>query len=177
MIYFQRLLTAKAHSLRLPTDMREDVDRFVRRHQPGGGDPERMPFRRRLDLWAYSVATAVAQGMEPVSAGDARKGYKFKDTASVRMAPELCVLLAVAAAVATEVESSETASAGSIIEFGNRLAAAGCPLVIEKLREVDLRLTPLARVHAYARSLLSDRERGSSVVCGGSPNQSPTAGC
>ena len=137
--------------------MREDVDRFVRRHQPGGGDPERVPFRRRLDLWAYCVATAVAEGLGPVSASDARKGYKFKDTASVQMAPELCALLAVAAAATTEADSSETASAGWIVEFGNRLAAAGCPLVIERLREVDLRLTPLARVHAHARSLLSGR--------------------
>ena len=158
MTYFQSLLTTKAHSLRLPTEWREDVDRFVRRHQPGVVDPERMPFRRRLDLWAYCVAIAVAEGVRPVSISEATKGYKFKDTASVRMAPELCALLAVAAAAATEADGGDTANPRWIVEYGNRLAAAGCPLVIERLREVDLRLTPLARAHAHARSLLSERD-------------------
>ena len=48
MSYFTVLLSSQAHTLRLPTESRDDVERYVLQHQKGGANAERAPFRRQL---------------------------------------------------------------------------------------------------------------------------------
>lgn len=59
MSYFTQLLTAQAHSLRLPTGIKEHAERFVRQGS-SGATPERLPFRRMLDFWAVAIGYAIA---------------------------------------------------------------------------------------------------------------------
>ena len=156
MSYFSSLLSREAHTLRLPKSLRSDVNRYVRQHQPNAVSYERTPFRRRLDLWAYGVATAVAESLEPLSVEETRRnGYKFADTVSVELSSDLCGLLAVVAAARLGPRHEGVTQAREIVEFGNRLAASGCPVVVGKLRDADLRLTPLAKVQAHAESLFA----------------------
>ena len=116
-------------------------------------NPEQAPFRRQLDFWAYSVAVAIAENLEPVDARTARRGHGFADTRSVQMPEDLCALLAVIAAARLGPDQDGLAEPRQIVEFGNRLAAAACPLVLAELRAGDLRLTPLDKVRAHAESL------------------------
>lgn len=154
MNYFERRLRAQAHTLALPKDLRDDVDRYVQRHRPGA-DPEQAPFPRRLDLWAYGIFAALALELEPEDQDRTRRTtYKFKDTASVNMSPELCELLAVVAAAGLGPEDERVTEPSEIIRYANRLAAAGCPVVIAELNKVDLRLTPLEKMVRHAESLL-----------------------
>ncbi len=154
MNYFENLLCARAHGLRLPTEIREDVDRYVQ-SQRAGADPEHTPFPRRLDLWAYSAFAALALGLEPVDeARVARTCYRFKDTRTVNMSPELCELLAIVSAAGLGPEDDRLTQPAEIIKYANRLAAAGAPVVIDKLKDVDLRLTPLEKMVRHAESLL-----------------------
>lgn len=153
MKYFAALLSATAYSLRLPKSLRDDVSRYVRQHKKGPANPEQAPFRRQLDFWAYSVAVAVSEELEPVDAKSARRGHPFVDTRSVQMPDDLCALLAVVTAARLGPDQEGLAEPGQIIEFGNRLAAAGCRLVLRELRDGDLRLTPLDKVRAQAESL------------------------
>ncbi len=154
MSYFERRLRAQAHALMLPRHLREHVDRYVQRHR-AGADPEKAPFPRRLDLWAYSVFAAVALGLEPESEVRARRaGYKFKDTRTVNMSPELCELLAVVAAAGLGPENEQTPEPAGIVRYANRLAAAGCPVVIAELEKISLRLTELEKMAHHAESLL-----------------------
>ena len=154
MSYFERRLRAQAHTLVLPKSLRDDVDRYVQTHRPGA-DPEQAPFPRRLDLWAYGVFAALALGLEPEDPAKTRRTtYKCKDTASVNMSPELCELLAVVAAAGLGPEDERVTEPSDIIRYANRLAAAGCPVVIAELNKVDLRLTPLEKMVRYAEALL-----------------------
>lgn len=153
MKYFAALLSATAHSLRLPKNLRDDVSRYVHQHKKGPANPEQAPFRRQLDFWAYSVAVAISEDLEPVDAKSARRGHSFVDTRSVQMPEDLCALLAVVTAARLGPEQEGLAEPGQIVEFGNRLAAAGCRLVLRELQDQDLRLTPLDKVRAHAESL------------------------
>jgi len=151
--YFAALLSATAYSLRLPRHLRDDVSRYVHQHKKGPANPEQAPFRRQLDFWAYSVAVAISEGLEPVEAKRAKRGHSFVDTRSVQMPEDLCALLAVVAAARLGPEQEGLAEPGQIVEFGNRLAAAGCPLVLKELQDGDLRLTPLDKLRAHAELL------------------------
>lgn len=154
MSYFERRLRAHAYTLSLPREVREDVDRYVQTHRPGA-DPEQAPFPRRLDLWAYGIFAALALELEPEGEERAKRaGYKFKDTRSVNISPDLCELLAVAAAAGLGPENERVAEPAEIIRYANRLAAVGCPVVIRELGKVDLRLTPLEKMVRHAESLL-----------------------
>ena len=153
MSYFATLLCSHAHTLRLPKQCDDDIARFVRQHQEGSLGPEGAPFRRKLDLWAFSVVTAISRGMPPIQEKSARWGKKFIDTKSVEMSDEVCEMLAVIALTTLGPDHDDIDDPAAIVELGNRLAGAGCPLVIKSLRDPDLRTTPLDKVLEFATEL------------------------
>ena len=153
MSYFATLLCSQAHTLRLPKRCDDDVGRFVRQHQEGSLGPEGAPFRRKLDLWAFSVVTAISRGVAPIQEKSLRWGRKFIDTKSVEMSDELCEMLAVIAMTTLGPDHDDIDDPAAIVELANRLAGAGCPLVIDCLRDPDLRTTPLDKMLEFASEL------------------------
>ena len=160
MNYFTSLLSSQAHTLRLPQDSKDDVERYVLQHQKGGASLERAPFRRQIDFWAFSIATALANGLAPLAEGSSTWGKKFADTRAVQMPDGVCELLAVVALTELGLEHEGIDDAKQIIELGNRLAGAGCPKVLEQLNDPDLRLTALDKALELATSLRPDVEAG-----------------
>ena len=66
---------------------------------------------------------------------------------------DLCALLAVIAVAKLGHNDPEVHEPRRIVDLANRLAGAGCPVVLKKLAETDLRTTPLDRALELARSL------------------------
>ena len=155
MTYFTTYLSATAHALRLPEESREDSERFVRQHQKGAVTAERAPFGRQLDLWAFSLATAVSQGLEPLDEPSSKWGRRFITTKDVQMPDELCDLLAVVAMDYLGVDHPKVDDPAEIVEIANRFAGAGCPEVISKLKNPDLRVTTLDKILEFANGLYS----------------------
>ena len=153
MNYFTTLLSTQAHTLRLPEQSKDDVERYVLQHQKGGVSPERAPFRRQLDFWAFSIATALAEGSPALREPSSTWGRKFADTRSVQMPDGLCDLLAVLAISQLGPDHDGVDDPAEIIELGNRLAGAGCPEVLARLGNPDLRVTTLDKALEFAASL------------------------
>lgn len=151
MSYFASRLSTKTHGLYLPRQSEDDVQRHVRMHQSAG--PEGAPFRRQLDFWAFSIATALAMGLRPLDQPPSRWGRRFVDTKSVEIADDLCDLLAVVAFHHLGSDHDDIDDPAQIVEIANRYAGAGCPAVLEQLSGRDLRLTPLAKILNFAASL------------------------
>ena len=158
MNYFTNLLTSQSHPLRLPADSRDEVERFVRQHQKGTVSVEVVPFRRQLDFWAFSIATAVAREIPPREGASSKWGRRFADThpRTVQMPDGLCEMLAVVAFSMRGPDDEKAADPTAIMELGNRLAGAGCPVVLRELTNPDLRTTTLDKVLAFARGLRSE---------------------
>ncbi len=154
MSYFATMLSAQAHTLRLPADVKEDVERFVLQHSKGGSKPERTPFRRQLDFWAFSIATALAKKKKPLGGPSSRWGRKFADTRAVQLPEDLCNLLAVLALAELGAEHEGIDDPAEIVELGNRFAGAGAPEVLRSLKSPDLRLTPLEKALDLADGML-----------------------
>jgi len=125
----------------------------VQQHQRGSVSPERAPFRRQLDFWAFAITSALARGIPPLEGPSSTWGRKFADTRSVQMPDGLCELLAVIALAELGAEHDGIDDPAQIIELGNRLAGAGCPEVLKQLTDPDLRITALDKVLEYAASL------------------------
>ena len=154
MNYFTVLLSSQAHTLRLPKEAKDDVERYVLQHQKGAVSLERAPFRRQIDFWAFSISTALAKEMAPLAEASSTWGKKFADTRSV---PDgLCEMLAVIALAELGHDHDGIDDPKQIIELGNRLAGAGCPKVLEQLGDPDLRLTTLDKALEFAAALRSD---------------------
>lgn len=151
MAYFAQLLTQKPHTLRFPKKSKDDIQRFVQMHQSTG--LERAPFRRQLDFWAFSIATAMAENLDPLEAPSSKWGDKFVGTRDVEMPEALCDILAVAAFHHLGCEHEGINDPAQIIEVGNCLAGAGSPVVLEQLKSHDLRLTPLDKALNFAAIL------------------------
>ena len=156
MNYFTILFSSQAHTLRLPKESKDDVERYVLQHQKGAVSLERAPFRRQIDFWAFSIATALANGMAPLAEGSSTWGKKFADTRSVQMPDSLCETLAVVALAELGPSHDSIDDPKQIIELGNRLAGAGCPKVLKQLGDPDLRLTTLDKALEFAASLRSE---------------------
>lgn len=154
--YFSGLLTQKAYSLFIPNKHFEEAHRYVRAHVKGPVDADTVPFSRRLDFWAFSVATALAQGLPPLEGSSSKWGRKFIDTRQVQVPERLCDLLAIAAFHHSEPEDPEIQNPRQIIAISNGLAGAGCPIVLERLNSPELRLTPLAKALDFAASMLNE---------------------
>ena len=153
MSYFTNLLCSRAHALRVPRESKDDVERFVRQHQPGSVSPENAPFRRQLDFWAFAIVTAVAKGIAPKEEKSSRWGKKFVDTKKVAMSVELCEMLGVIALTTLGPDHDDIDDPAAIVELANRFAGAGCPEVIRCLKDPDLRTTALDKVLEYAGDL------------------------
>lgn len=114
---------------------------------------ERAPFRRKLDFWAFSIATALSEELDPLEGPSSKWGDNFVDTRNVDMPEQLCDLLAVAAFHHLGHEHEGIDDPAQIIEVGNCLAGAGCPFVLKEITSKDLRLTPLDKALSLANHL------------------------
>ena len=156
MNYFTTLLSAQAHTLRLPDKSKDDIERYVLQHQKGSVTPERAPFRRQLDFWAFAIAIAIANRTPPLDKPSSSWGRKFADTRAVQMPDGLCEMLAVIALTTLGPEHEGTDDPAQIVELGNRLAGAGCPELLKRLSEPDLRITTLDKALEFARAMRSE---------------------
>ncbi|MCY3669009.1 MAG: ATP-binding protein [Gemmatimonadetes bacterium] len=155
MAYFAQLLTQRAYALRLPRKYSDKVQQYVTQHQLGVG-VERAPFRRQLDFWAFSIATALAYDLAPLEKPSSQWGKKFVDTKSVTMPDPLCDMLAIAAFYHLGYDHLKIDDPAQMIEVNNQLAGAGCPRVFKYLENPDLRLTPLDKALNLAASMVAD---------------------
>lgn len=153
MSYFKNLLSAQAYPLAFPKECGKDVHLYVQTHQKGRPSPERVPFRRQLDVWAFSIVTAVARNLPPLDGPVTKWGTKFADTKSVEMPDNLCDLLAVIAFSMLGEEHNRLDDPSCIIDVGNRLAGAGCPVVIKVLSNPNFNITVLDKILDFANSL------------------------
>ena len=150
---FADLFRARGHGLVLPRDDEDAINRYVAMHSAERESAERRPFRRQVDFWAFSIATALALKLEPREGPTGRWGKKFIDTSQGIMDNDLCSLLAVIAVAKLGHDDPEVNESRRIVELANRLAGAGCPVVLKKLLENPLRTTPLDQALELARSL------------------------
>ena len=153
MDYFKTLLSSRAHALRLPKKYKDDVDRLVRMHQPGSVTPEMAPFHRQLDLWAFAIVTAVSLKLPALTESSTKWGHKFADTRSVEVGNVLCEVLAVLALTTLGPEHEDVDRPAEIVEVGNRLAGAGIPEVLKRLKDPDLRTSTLDKAIEFAAEL------------------------
>ena len=151
MAYFSQLLTQKAHTLRLPKNSTEHVQRLVRMHQ--SASVERAPFHRQLDFWAFCIVTASAEGLSRLEGPSSKWGAKITSTKDVEISDKLADLLAVVAFQQLGPEHEGINDPSQIIEVGNCLAGAGCPVVLEHMSSKDLRSTPLDKALNLAATL------------------------
>jgi len=150
---FADLFKVRGHGLVLPRDDEGAINRYVAMHSGERGSAERRPFPRQVDFWAFSIATALALNLEPREGPAGRWGKNFIYTSQGIMDNDLCALLAVIAVAKLGHDDPEVGEPRRIVDLANRLAGAGCPVVLKELEETDLRTTPLDRALELARSL------------------------
>ncbi len=150
---FADLFKARGHGLVLPRDDEDAINRYVAMHSGERESAERRPFPRQIDFWAFSIATALALNLEPRKDPVGRWGKSFIYTSQGIMDDDLCALLAVIAVAKLGHDDPEAGEPRRIVELANRLAGVGCPEVLRKLSDTDLRTTPLDRALELAKSL------------------------
>lgn len=152
---FYDLLSSRQYGLQLPKQDKEQIERYVAQ---SGRDVsvERIPFRRQVDFWAFSIATALAMRLDPLKDPPSRWGKVFIYSSQGVMDDNLCSLLAVVAVAKMGMDGPNFSDPRQIIDLSNRLAGAGCPVVLSKLSGGPLRTTPLDGAIAFARSLRSE---------------------
>ena len=148
----QQFLT-KGYPLVLPREVDEEANRLVAMHSGERTSVERRPFRRQVDLWAFSLATALALGLAPREGSRSSWGKTFIYTDQGIMDSDLCGLLTVVAVSKLGHEHLEVPEPRTIIDLANRLSAAGCTEVLRRITTTDLRTTPLDRAIELARTL------------------------
>lgn len=151
--YFSDLFRATSHGLVLPRDDEDAINRYVAMHASNRENVENRPFPRKVDFWAFCIATALALRLEPRDGVPSRWGQKFIDTPQGVMDNDLCSLLAIVAVARLGLDNPGVTESGRIIELANRLAAAGCPEVLRKLENSPVSTTPLDQALECARSL------------------------
>ena len=150
---FADIFRARGHALVLPKEDGDAIIRYVAMHSGERENVERRPFPRQVDFWAFSIATALAMELAPREGSTSQWGKSFIYTSQGIMDNDLCALLAVIAVAKLGHDHPEVAEPGRIVDLANRLAGAGCPEVLRRLAESDLRTTPLDRALEMARSL------------------------
>ncbi|MDD9982592.1 MAG: hypothetical protein OXU81_14750 [Gammaproteobacteria bacterium] len=153
---FSDLFRARGYGLVLPREHDDDINRYVAMHSGERQSVERRPFPRQVDFWAFCIATALALNLRPREESIARWGKTFINTSQGIMDDQLCSLLAIIAVAKLGHDDPDVTEIRRIVELANRLAAAGCSVVLNKLSENILRTTPLDQTLGLARSL---RER------------------
>lgn len=150
---FADIFKSRSHGLVLPQDDDDAINRYVAMHSGERESVERRPFRRQVDFWAFSIATALALQLEPRGGTVGRWGKNFIYTYQGILDNDLGSLLAVIAVAKLGHDDPEVDEPRRIIDLANRLAGAGCPVVLKELAEIDLRTTALDRALELARSL------------------------
>ena len=150
---FADIFKFRSHRLVLPRDDDDAINRYVAMHSGERESVERRPFRRQVDFWAFSIAAALALKLDPQEGPVGRWGKYFINTSQGIMDDALCALLAVIAVAKLGHDDPEVDESRRIIDIANRLAGAGCPVVLEELSKNVLRTTPLDRALELARSL------------------------
>ncbi len=144
--YFSNLFWRKAYTLYLPKGQKEQAERYVQKHSSRAPNPAERPFRTQLEFWAMCVAVAAARDVDPLSGPPSRWGTKFIDTRSVNIGEDLGGFLCVLAAEKYGIDAADALNPRTILELGNRLAGAGCPVLLQHLTDVSLSLAPLSKV-------------------------------
>ena len=155
---FADILKSRSYGLVLPEDDDDEINRYVAMHSGERENVERRPFRRQVDFWAFSIATAVALKLDPREGTVGRWGKTFIYTNQGILDNYLGSLLAVIAVAKLGHDDPEVDEPRRIVELSNRLAGAGTPVVLKELGEIDLRTTPLDRALEFAATL-QDRVR------------------
>ena len=153
---FAALFSGRSHGLVLPRSDEENIDRYVAMHSSDRASVERRPFRRQVDFWAFSISAALAWNLEPRDGPPTSWGKVFIYTNQGILNNDLSSLLTVVAVAKLGHDDPEVGEPRRIVELANRLAGAGCPMVLRKLSENALRTTPLDRAVELARTLLDD---------------------
>ena len=147
---FAGILKARSYALVLPKEYDDDINRYVAMHSGERESVERRPFRRQVDFWAFSIATALALKLEPREGTVAQWGKRFIYTNQGILDNDLGSLLAVIAVAKLGHDDPEVDEPRRIVELSNRLAGAGSPVVLREFAEIDLRTTPLDRALEFA---------------------------
>lgn len=151
--YFSDLFRATSHGLVLPRDDEDAINRYVAMHAGNRENVESRPFPRKVDFWAFCIATALALKLEPRDGVPSRWGQKFIDTPQGVLDNDVCSFLAIVAVAKLGLDDPGVTESGRIVDLANRLAAAGCPEVLRKLENSPLQTTPLDQALEFARSL------------------------
>ena len=150
---FADILKSRSYGLVLPEENDDEINRYVAMHSGERENVERRPFRRQVDFWAFSIATALALKLDPREGTVGRWGKTFIYTNQGILDNDLGSLLAVIAVAKLGHVDPEVDEPRRIVELSNRLAGAGCPVVLKELGEIDLRTTPLDRALEFAATL------------------------
>ena len=150
---FADIFKSRSHGLVLPQEDDDAISRYIAMHSGERENVERRPFPRQVDFWAFSIATALALKLKPREGPVARWGKNFIYTYQGILDNDLCSLLAVIAVAKLGHDDPEVDEPRRIVEYSNRLAGAGCPVVLKELAEIDLRTTPLDRALEFASTL------------------------
>ena len=151
---FASQFTARGFALVLPTKDKPQFERYIAKQTTSStASVERVPFRRQVDFWAFSIAAALATGLSPLKGSASKWGTTFIYTSQGILNEDLCSLLAVIAVAKLGSDNPDAMDPSRIIDLANRLAGAGCPIVLKKLSEDKLRTTPMDRVIELSRSL------------------------
>ena len=106
-----------------------------------------------MDFWALSIAAALAMELEPREGPASGWGKVFIYTSQGILDNDLGALLAVIAVAKIGHDHPEVDEPRRIVDVANRLAGAGCPVVLNKLTENAIRTSPLDRAVGLARWL------------------------
>ena len=150
---FADILKSRSYGLVLPKENDDDINRYVAMHSGERESVERRPFRRQVDFWAFSIATALALKLEPREGTVGQWGKTFIYTNQGILDNDLGSLLAVITVAKLGHDDPEVDEPRRIVELSNRLAGAGCPEVLKHLGKIDLRTTPLDRALDFAALL------------------------
>ena len=150
---FAAIFKSRSHGLVLPKDDDDAITRYVAMHSGERENVENRPFPRQVDFWAFSIATALALKLKPRDGSITRWGKSFIYTYQGILDNNLCSLLAVIAVAKLGQDHPEVDEPKQIIELANRLAGAGCPVVLKELSENVLRTTRLDRGLEFANFL------------------------
>lgn len=147
------LFSTRSYALVLPKNEDDEISRYVAMHAGERDSAERRPFRRQVDFWAFSIATALALRLEPRDGLPSSWGKRFIYTSQGILDENVCSLLAVIAVAKMGHDHAAVADVRRVVEHANRLAGTGSSYVLTKLSESALRTTPLDRALELARSL------------------------
>ncbi len=143
----------KSHGLVLPQEDDDVISRYVSMHSGEKENIESRPFRRQVDFWMFSIATALALKLDPRDGTVSKWGKSFIYTSQGILDNDLCALLAVIAVAKLGCDNPEVNEPKNILELANRLAGSGCPVVLEELSKNALRTTALDQAIEFAGDL------------------------